>query len=75
LVLVDRYSGWPSVHQVKVGGTSKELVKVLQGHCETFGVMEELMSVGGPQFVSARTQASSIGSARRTAPTATPGLR
>jgi hypothetical protein len=56
LVLVDRYSGWPSVHSVKGGGTAKEFTKVLQGHYETFGIIEELTTEGGRQFVSAETQ-------------------
>jgi hypothetical protein len=56
LVLVDRYSGWPSVHHVKGGGTAKEFVRVLQNHYETFGIMEQLTTDGGPQFVAAATQ-------------------
>ena len=39
LVTVDRYSGWPSVHQAKVK-TSSELIKLLRLHCETFRVPE-----------------------------------
>ena len=42
LVLVDRYSGWPSVHHCKSGLTARHLVRILQKHCETFGVPEEL---------------------------------
>jgi hypothetical protein len=56
LVLVDRYSGWPSVHAVKGGGTAREFVRVLQGHCEVFGIMAELTTDGGPQFVAGETQ-------------------
>jgi hypothetical protein len=56
LVLVDRYSGWPSVHQVRGGGTSKELIQVLKAHCETFGIMEEITTDGGSQFVAGGTQ-------------------
>ena len=57
LVMVDRYSGWASVHQPKLGGSAKEFVRTLQGHCETFGVPEELSSDGGPQFVAGVTGA------------------
>ena len=52
LVLVDRYSGWPVVHQA-CKMSSSELIRVLKEVCTTYGVMEELSSDGGPQFVSA----------------------
>ncbi len=51
LVLVDRYSGWPIVHQAKVAST-RELLRVLRDLCVTYGVPEELSSDGGPQFDS-----------------------
>ena len=56
LVLVDRYSGWPSVHHCKSGANSRHLVRVLQEHCETFGVPEELSTDRGSQFVSETTK-------------------
>ena len=54
LVFVDRYSNWPIVFQE----TGKEgwLVTHLRGNFETFGVLEELTSDGGPQFTSGVTQ-------------------
>jgi hypothetical protein len=55
LVLVDRYSGWPSIHQPKVGGTAREFVNILKAHCETFGIPEELATDGGSQFVAGQT--------------------
>ena len=51
LVLVDRYSGWPIVHDAKKA-TARELVRAVQEVCTTFGVPEELSSDGGPQFMS-----------------------
>jgi hypothetical protein len=56
LVLVDRYSGWPSFHYLKGGGMARKFVKVLQSHCQTFGITEELTTDGEPQFVSAERQ-------------------
>ena len=55
LVMVDRYSGWPSVHRAKEVN-DKELVRLLRNHCETFGVPEELASDGGSTYTSNRTQ-------------------
>ena len=51
LVVVDRYSGWPSVHQAKTED-SRELISILKSHFETFGVAEVLSTDGGSQFTS-----------------------
>ena len=55
LVLVDRYSGWPSMHVAKTADDS-ELVRLLRKLCETFGVPEELSSDRGLTYVSQRTR-------------------
>ena len=52
LVIVDRYSGWPSVQQAKKGNASK-LINFLRTYCETFGAPEVLTSDGGPQCIVA----------------------
>jgi hypothetical protein len=56
LVLVDRYSGWPSIHRPQKGGNAGEVLKVLQGHCENFGVPEELSTDRGSQFVAQKSR-------------------
>ena len=51
LVVVDRYSGWPSVFHFKPGQTTAPyLLSVLRNHFASFGVPEESSSDGGPQF-------------------------
>ena len=55
LVIVDRYSGWPSVHQAR-RGDAKELVSILRSHCGTFGAPEVLTTDGGPQLVARETE-------------------
>ena len=57
LVMVDRYSGWPSVHRAKTADES-ELICLLRSHCETFGVPEELSSDSRSTYVSHRTHSS-----------------
>ena len=52
VVIVDRYSNWPSVLKVKPGVGSKQLINELKAHCETFGIPEELSFDGGPQYTS-----------------------
>jgi hypothetical protein len=52
LVLVDRYSGWPSVNRPKLEASAREVVRVLQAHCETFGVPEELSTDWGPRYTA-----------------------
>ena len=46
LIMVDQYSGWPSMYTAK-DANDRELVRLLRMHCETFGVPEELTSDGG----------------------------
>ena len=55
LVVVDRYSGWPTVYQLN--GGSLPLIKKLREVFVTFGIPEELASDGGPEFSSAETAA------------------
>ena len=53
LVIVDRYSGWPSVFHFRPGQTTAgHLISVLRNHFATFGIPEESSSDGGPQFES-----------------------
>lgn len=54
VVIVDRYSNWPSVFRSENGADG--LVKRLREIFVTFGVPEELTSDGGPQFTAAKTQ-------------------
>ena len=57
LVIVDRYSNWPSIQRAGHGeANSRKLVAELKRHCSTFGIPEELSSDGGPQFTSAETR-------------------
>ena len=55
LVMVDRYSGWPTVY--RLSGGSLPLIKKLREVFVTFGIPEELASDGGPEFASADTAA------------------
>ena len=53
LVIIDRYSGWPSVFHFKPGQTTAAcLLAVLRNEFATFGIPEEVSSDGGPQFES-----------------------
>ena len=58
LVVIDRFSGWPEVVQVKSGSSSsgaKGLCNALRRIFATFGVPEEMSSdgrCGGPKFVA-----------------------
>ena len=52
VVIVDKYSNWPSMFKVKPGEGSKQLINALKAHCETFGIPEKLSSDGGPQYTS-----------------------
>ena len=54
LVLVDRYSHWPTVYQSNDG--AKGLVEALRGVFSTFGIPEELASDGGPEFTATETK-------------------
>ena len=51
LVLVDRYSGWPSVIKAKKA-LAAELVTSIREFFQVFGVCEEFTSDGGKQFTS-----------------------
>lgn len=51
LVLVDRYSNWPTVHLPKNGGAN-ELIRILRNQFCTFGVPVSLATDGGPSFMS-----------------------
>ena len=55
LVMVDRYSGWPSVYKAKTAD-DRELIRLLRRHCETFGAPEEIATDGGSVYVSHSTQ-------------------
>ena len=55
LVIVDRYSNWPSVFRSKVKEGSEELCKLLRSHFAMFGRPEELATDGGPQFAAEKT--------------------
>ena len=55
LVIVDRYSNWPSVFRSKVKEWSEELCKLLRSQFAMFGRPEELATDGGPQFVAEKT--------------------
>ena len=55
LVIVDRYSNWPSVMKVKGSGTAEQLVEAIKSHCEVFGIPEELSSDGDSQFTASKT--------------------
>lgn len=53
LVVVDQYSGWPSVFHFKPGqSNSANLIKVLRGLFTAYGVPQEFASDGGPQLTS-----------------------
>ena len=61
LVLVDRYSNWPTVKRCKTE-SAEELVEALPEHFCNFGVPKELTSDGGMAFVSLYTEIpSSLG--------------
>ena len=52
LLLVDAFSGFPFVYEAAHGGTAEELKKHLMDCFTTYGIPEELMSDGGPQYTS-----------------------
>ena len=59
LITVDRFSNWPEVYRVKPGSHSsgsRGLLASLRSYFTTFGVVEELSSDGGPEFVAHDTQ-------------------
>ena len=55
LVIVDRYSGWPSVYRCK-DGTAAELIRVLREYFCTWGAQEEIATDGGATYMAASTQ-------------------
>ena len=55
VVLVDRYSNWPSVHKIG-GGGSRDLIKILRAHFVVHGVAETLSSDGGPEYTAEETR-------------------
>lgn len=54
LVIVDRYSGWPTVERASSG--CQGLVDTLRRTFITFGIPEELSSDGGPEFTGIVTR-------------------
>ena len=56
LVIVDRFSNWPTVHKVKAGAGAEVLVQRLRNHFLTYGVSKEIATDGGLEFVSSTTQ-------------------
>ena len=55
LVMVDRYSGWPTVRACKTG-TSAELLVMLREFFCIYGAPEEIATDGVSVFVSRETQ-------------------
>ena len=55
LVIVDRFSNWPSVFRIKTRNGSEELCRLLRRHIMTFGRPDEITTDGGPQFVADMT--------------------
>ena len=53
LVIVDRYSNWPIVHQATGGAAG--LITALKSAFVTYGIPEELASDGGPEFTASIT--------------------
>ena len=55
VVIVDRFSNWPSVYKVtKAIG----LIKALRYHFVTHGAPEEISSDGGPEYTAMETNSS-----------------
>ena len=54
LVIVDRFSGWPTVTCAKDGALG--LINALKEIASNFGIPEELSSDGGPEFTSTATK-------------------
>ena len=55
LVIVDRYSNWPSVFRIQTKEGSDELCRLMRNHFMMFGKPEELTTDGGPQFTAEKT--------------------
>ena len=54
LVMVDRYSGWPSVYTGLSGAAA--LISALKTHFTTFGIPAELSADGGKEYIAGQTQ-------------------
>ena len=53
LVCVDRYSHWPIVEESR--DDAKSLINCLRRTFVTYGILDELSSDGGPEFIAAPT--------------------
>ena len=56
LVIVDRFSNWISVYQVKPGAGADALVKLLRQHFLTYGVCAEITTDGAMEYMAGVTQ-------------------
>ena len=59
LIVGDRLSGWSDVFGTPAGTTvtgANALVRLLRSYFATFGVPEEILSDGGPEFTTFVTQ-------------------
>ena len=56
IVIVDRFSNWPSVIKTGGKGGAEDLVKALRRYFQDFGVPEQLTSDEGPEFTALKTQ-------------------
>ena len=54
LIMVDRYSGWPSIYTGVKGAAG--LVSSLKTHFTTFGIAAEISTDGGTEYTSGTTQ-------------------
>ena len=52
LVIVDRFSGWLSLHYYPREATASDLIKSLKDYFCTFGICDQFSSDDGPQFRS-----------------------
>ena len=53
VVIVDRFSNWPSVYKVE---KAKGLIKALRWHFVAHGAAEEVSSDGGPEYTASETE-------------------
>ena len=51
VIVVDRYSGWLSVHRAGCNG-AKDLITILKDYFATFAIARQITSDGGPQYTS-----------------------
>ena len=52
VVIVDRFSNWPSVYQVK---KADGLIKALRSHFITHGAPKEISTDCGPEYIAKET--------------------